>query len=155
MNDVPAFLKPRTAEPPTPDHLKRTALLLEDIERRSRPRVDHDDETPWESASRHYNKLREDNMMLIDEVRSLAVERDVLSEKLTSALAELTTLRTHHADASRRLGSIQSSLAMVGETLVRTIREAHAATGEVVDEVAKYAPPRERRHLAEQKDATL
>lgn len=134
---MPDEQMPETARD-MPTVIPRQPTMLEKMESRVKRRLGADDRTPMEIARDDYNQLREDNMHLIDEVRSVTIERDVLQQTLNATREEKAALQAKYDECAKRLGSMVQNMRTAGNSILEVIRAAEAAV--VGDELAEYLP---------------
>jgi len=136
--------KPDLIDQPTPPTVKaplppRTPSAIEQIFARHHPAVMSDEKTPFEDANGAFKRLRDDNWMLIEELRATTAERDALLKINAALQAEKDTLDTKHRATAAQLGAIMQGMRSAGDTILAVIRQSMQAAAEEPG-LAMFAP---------------
>jgi len=107
----------------------REPTMLEQMTARTRLPTG-EERTPIERARDDYNQLRTDNMILIDEVRALTIERDVLQAQLTEERKDKHRIQVKYEECAKRLGSIMQNMRTAGDSILQVIRASQEAVSD-------------------------
>lgn len=119
----------------------KTSIDLIGMEQRAKKSFG-DERSPIEIARDYHNQLVQDNMLLIDESRSMLIEIEVLKSQLANERKDHNDLKAKYEDCSRRLGSIHSKIITTGGLLVSLVKETEEDT-QLPQGVKDFAPKSE------------
>lgn len=127
----PDRASPGTERPPT---------ALEQVFARHHPAVNGAHiGTPYEAANDAFKQLRDDNWVLIENLREVTAERDSLLKINTTLVSEKTELERRYRATAAQLGAIMQGMRSAGDTILAVIRQSMKAAAEEPG-LAEFAP---------------
>lgn len=107
----------------------RTPNAIEMVFSRHHPAVMSDARTPFEDANDAFKRLRDDNWVLIEELRTTTAERDSLRKINAVLQTEKSALEEKYRATAAQLGAIMQGLRSAGDTILAVLRQSMVAAG--------------------------
>lgn len=126
----PDKASPGTERPPT---------AIEQVFARHHPAIMGESKTPFDDANHAFKRLRDDNWMLIEELRATTAERDALLKINATLQIEKDALDVKHRATAAQLGAIMQGMRSAGDTILAVIRQSMKAAAEEPG-LADFAP---------------
>lgn len=117
----------------------RTPTAIEQVFARHHPAIMGENRTPFDDASHAFKRLRDDNWMLIEELRATTAERDALLKINATLQIEKDALDVKHRATAAQLGAIMQGMRSAGDTILAVIRQSMQAAADEPG-LAMFAP---------------
>lgn len=122
-----------------PEPAPRSPNAIEKIFARHHPAIMSDSSTPFEDANGAFKRLRDDNWMLIEELRATMAERDVLLKINAALQTDKDALEQKHRATAAQLGAMMQAMRTAADSVMFVIKEGMKAAA-AEPGLAMFAP---------------
>lgn len=130
----------RTERPKVVYAASRLELFTRDVMSRARPELPQGAKSPVAQALDEFDALRSDNMLMADELRACAIERDVAESEAKALRKSLLEVSARADRNSKALGVLRTEMLVAGRIIIELIEKVDRELDERPVEVQAFAP---------------